>query len=102
MSEDRQRLRPSRRQFLAGMGVAGAGAVATSMGAGAALSTLAGGPAAASGLPHALDGAGAPVSPTLFGRMFPSLPPFADTTDTVRAYLAEVGKAGGILDAGDK
>jgi hypothetical protein len=33
--------------------------------------------------------------------MFPSLPPFAEATDTVRAALLEVGTVGGILDAGD-
>ena len=33
--------------------------------------------------------------------MFPSLAPFADANDTVRAALLEVGRQGGILDAGD-
>jgi hypothetical protein len=93
-------MRPSRRQFLAGMGATGAGVVATSMGAGPGLSALAG-KAAAPGLPPALDQAGAPASSTLFGRMFPNLPPFADATDTVRAALLQVGTPGGILDAGD-
>ena len=42
-----------------------------------------------------------PVSDQLFGRIFPSLPPFAEATDTVRAALLEVGMAGGIMDAND-
>ena len=33
--------------------------------------------------------------------MFPSLPPFADANDRVRAALVEVGEAGGIMDARD-
>jgi Animal haem peroxidase. len=33
--------------------------------------------------------------------MFPSLKPFADANDKVRAALVEVGKQGGILDAAD-
>jgi hypothetical protein len=82
------------------MGAAGAGVVATSVGAGSGLSALAG-KAAASGLPQTLDEAGAPASSTLFGRMFPNLPPFADATDRVRAALLEVGMQGGILDAND-
>ena len=36
-----------------------------------------------------------------FGRLFPALRPFADANDTVRSALLEVGKPGGIMDAGD-
>jgi hypothetical protein len=36
-----------------------------------------------------------------FGRMFPGLRPFADPSDRLRSALLEIGKAGGILDAGD-
>jgi hypothetical protein len=36
-----------------------------------------------------------------FGRMFPSLPPFSADTPSIRAALREVGKPGGIMDAGD-
>ena len=36
-----------------------------------------------------------------FGRMFPSLPPFSADTPSIRAALREVGKAGGMMDAGD-
>jgi len=39
--------------------------------------------------------------PGRFGRMFPALKPFAPSTDTVRASLIEMGRAGGILDAND-
>jgi hypothetical protein len=41
------------------------------------------------------------TSPTTFGRIFPSLPPFAPATDAVRAALADLGKPGGLLDAKD-
>ena len=36
-----------------------------------------------------------------FGRLFPTLPPFAKDTADVRARLMELGKKGGIMDAGD-
>ncbi|MBV6467881.1 MAG: peroxidase [Candidatus Brocadia sp.] len=36
-----------------------------------------------------------------FGRMFPTLPPFATDTPTVRNALKELGKKGGIMDAND-
>ena len=45
---------------------------------------------------------GAPASSVDFGRIFPDLPPFAEANDTVRAALLEVGKQGGIMDAGDQ
>ena len=75
----------TRRGFLARAG-AGAGAVA-----------LGGGFFAS---PPARS-ATAVTSPTTFGRMFPSLPPFAPATDRVRADLRDLGRAGGRLDAGD-
>ena len=40
------------------------------------------------------SGGGAPASSVDFGRIFPSLPPFAEANDTVRAALLEVGHAG--------
>jgi Animal haem peroxidase len=40
-------------------------------------------------------------SPTTFGRIFPNLPAFADATDKVRSALLDLGKSGGLLDAGD-
>ena len=96
---------PSRRDFLKGLGATGAGllAGATAGGAGAATSSA----EAASG-PSALDprryaqGNGAPASSVDFGRIFPGLPPFAEANDVVRAALLEVGKPGGIMDAGDQ
>jgi Animal haem peroxidase len=36
-----------------------------------------------------------------FGRIFPELPPFAETSDQLSAALMELGKPGGILDAKD-
>ena len=93
----------SRRDFLKGVGAAGAGLAAASVGAGA----LAPGAAAAGGV-HAVPPGryagndGAPRSSVDFGRIFPSLPPFAQASDKVRAALMEVGMAGGIMDARDE
>jgi hypothetical protein len=101
MSDDKVPASPSRRQFLAGMGAAGAGLVAGSVGGVGAVSALSG-RADAAVLPAAARRvAGSPVSPNLFGRMFPSLPPFAEATDVVRGALMAVGAPGGILDAND-
>ena len=36
-----------------------------------------------------------------FGRLFPTLPPFAADTPSVRAALMEIGATGGIMDAAD-
>jgi Animal haem peroxidase len=36
-----------------------------------------------------------------FGRLFPSLPPFAADTPTMREALNDIGQAGGIMDAND-
>ena len=101
MSSESGRGRPSRRGFLKGVGAAGAGLLAGS---------IATGPEAATANPttralprrrYARLGADTPATSMDFGRMFPSLPPFADANDRVRAALVEVGKPGGILDAGD-
>ena len=105
MSTDTQNGGPSRRQFLKGVGAAGAGLFAGSVGVRTGLAT----PSAEAGaLPAAAHGAdphsahaGAPATSVDFGRMFPDLPPFAEANDTVRAALLEVGQQGGILDAGD-
>ena len=93
----------SRRDFLKGVGAAGAGLAAASVGAGG----LAPGAAAAGGVRAVPPGryassGGAPRSSVDFGRIFPSLPPFAQASDTVRAGLMEVGMAGGIMDARDE
>ena len=105
MSTDTQDGVPSRREFLKGMGAAGAGLVAGSVGAGTALAA----PSAAGRHRRAANGpgshfahGGAPTSSLDFGRMFPDLPPFAEANDTVRAALLEVGMPGGIMDAGDQ
>jgi hypothetical protein len=88
--EQKTRSRYSRRGFLKRAG-AGAGAVALSGGVGAAMS------------PRGMAARSATVStgPTTFGRIFSRLPPFAPATDAVRAALADLGKAGGLLDAKD-
>jgi hypothetical protein len=94
---------PSRRDFLKGAGAVGAGLVAGSLGVD---------PAVASGGKRAKAPAmakssnyrprpGVPASSADFGRMFPSLKPFAEANDKVRAALIEVAKPGGIMDAED-
>lgn len=42
-----------------------------------------------------------PYDPGNFGRLFPGLPAFASDTTEVRRNLLELGKQGGIMDAGD-
>jgi hypothetical protein len=76
-----------------GCGAAGAGLVAASVGgaAGAAPAAVAA-PSPLSPGRYAHGSGGAPASSVHFGRIFPSLPPFADATDTVRAALLEVGQ----------
>jgi len=44
---------------------------------------------------------GLPAFPGAFGRIFPTLPPFAPATDAVKAALLDIGKPGGLLDAKD-
>jgi hypothetical protein len=101
MGGNRHGAGPSRRDFLKGVGVAGAGLVAGSMGSvGLGAIPAEGSPAGVSSARFA-GGAGAPATSVDFGRIFPNLPPFADATDRVRAALLEVGMPGGILDAGD-
>ena len=106
MSTDTQDGVPSRREFLKGMGAAGAGLVAGSVGAGTALAApsaaAAAPPAAANGPGSDFAHGGVPTSSLDFGRIFPGLPPFAEANDTVRAALLEVGMPGGIMDAGDR
>jgi Animal haem peroxidase/TAT (twin-arginine translocation) pathway signal sequence len=95
---------PSRRDFLKGLGATGAGLVAGSMSAGGLAATPAeAAPVAAGGRPgRHPHGHTAPATSVDFGRIFPHLRPFAEANDTVRAALLEVGKPGGILDAGDQ
>jgi hypothetical protein len=91
----------SRRGFLKGVGAAGAGLLAGSVGAGPATADPVPGAALAPRL-YARTAGGAPASSVDFGRLFPSLPPFAEANDMVRAALVEVGNPGGIMDAGDQ
>jgi hypothetical protein len=44
---------------------------------------------------------GLPVFPGAFGRIFPTLPPFAPASDAIKAALIDIGKPGGLLDAKD-
>ena len=103
MGDDKVPMRPSRRQFLAGAGAAGAGIVAAKMGSAGVMPVLSSEAEADAAVAVRTLAAtpGAPKSPNLFGRMFPSLPPFADATDAVRAALSAVGAPEGILDAKD-
>src|SRR5436189_6943 len=80
----------SRRRFLK---VAGAGAAA--IGASSGLAAIGGQSLLSPDVAHAA------THPENFGRIFPSLPPFAPATDVVRAALMDIGKPGGILDAND-
>jgi Animal haem peroxidase/TAT (twin-arginine translocation) pathway signal sequence len=98
-----QATQPSRRDFLKGVGAAGAGLVAGSLGVDPAVAS----PHrrrptyGRSGSYHPGRAPGVPQNSSEFGRIFPSLRPFAEADDKVRAALEEVGKPGGILDAGD-
>jgi hypothetical protein len=97
-SDEERGTKPSRRDFLKGVGAAGAGLAAASLG----VDTAAG--HSKHGRPHHGGGSsvpGAPRSNTEFGRMFPRLRPFAKPSDEVSAALVEVGKKGGIMDAED-
>jgi Animal haem peroxidase len=78
----------SRRGFLSRAAV-GAGAVAVS--GGGALAPRS----------QAARSAEVVTSPTTFGRLFPSLPPFAPATERVQNVLRALGAPGGPLDAGD-
>jgi hypothetical protein len=93
----RKRAEITRRRLLTGAGALGAGvAAATSAGVLPGTRLPAARAAAASKLPP-----GAPANSMLFGRIFPKLDPFAQDTSTVTQALLEVGKQGGIMDAGD-
>lgn len=81
----------TRRSFLGRLGI-GAATVAGSSGAGALLAPGA----------HGARSRVVATSPQTFGRLFPSLPPFASATDAVRAALLALGAKGGPLDANDE
>ena len=90
----------SRREFLKGVGAAGAGLAAARLARVRWRRGRGGGGVA--GARGAIRGSGgAPATSVDFGRIFPIVPPFAEATDTVRAALMEVGMAGGIMDAHD-
>jgi Animal haem peroxidase len=91
----------SRRQFLKGVGVTGAGLVAGSVGRAGTAPAVVGVRSPLSPGGYARGNGGAPANSVDFGRIFPNLPPFAEANDTVRAALIEVGKQGGMLDGQD-
>jgi hypothetical protein len=82
----RARAQLSRRQFLGGIGL-GAAAGAVTFGSPAAYAD------------HQNQPIQAPAD--RFGRMFPDLPPFIPVDDRRRAALIDIGKPGGMMDAGD-
>jgi len=84
-----QTRRPSRRHILGALG-AGAGAAI------AGLPTPAGAQEAPADDGGGVDGDG----PGRFSRMFASLPVFAEPSDELAAALVEIGRPGGIMDAG--
>ena len=94
---------PSRRDFLKGAGAMGAGLVAGSLGVDPAIASRrrAGGKSASASSYHHGSTPGVPADSSDFGRIFPSLKPFSEANDKVRAALVEVGKPGGIMDAQD-
>src|ERR1039457_138853 len=94
MADDNKQHGVSRRGLLTSAGAAGAGLAVGSIGG-------LPGASAATARPHHLVRPGAPADSHLFGRIFPSLRPFADATDQVRAALMEVGAPGGVMDARD-
>jgi len=79
----------SRRRLIGGLGLGTAGAL-----------TMGGGIAYADVLDSQVQAVVA--APQTFGRLFPSLPPFAQPTDRVKAALRELGRPGGIMDARDQ
>ena len=93
MSEKKkERLRYSRRSFLARAGV-GAGAIVASGGVGGAFARPV--QAAAARSRYASTG------PQTFGRLFPHLPPFATPSRSLDSALRALGEQGGLLDAKD-
>ena len=86
--------RVSRRQLLKGLS---AGIIAVGV------AWMAGGATVGGFLDSRAQAASTDVSlPHRFGRMFSGLPPFAPANDAIRAALRELGKPGGLLDAGDE
>jgi hypothetical protein len=78
----------SRRRFLGAVGAGAAGALATGTGVAFADANI-------------VEIKPVPNSPQTFGRIFPKLQPFAQSTSKVKAALTELGAPGGLLDAND-
>jgi len=71
------------------------------LGAAGAAGLVAGTPGVAGAAPLAGPAAAPQARADRFGRMFPGLPAFAPATSQVRAAMRDIGKSGGLLDAGD-
>jgi len=84
----------SRRRFL---GALGAGAVAPAM---LGLGPVAQARTVEEALEQLLRGRHA-IRPDRFSRLFPNLPPFAPPSAALAAALRELGRKGGLMDAGD-
>lgn len=84
----------NRRRFLSRLG-AGAAASTITLGSGGIGGAVAAGPNDAAALAAARD------STEFFGRMFPSLPPFATPSRALTQALTDLGRPGGVLDAKD-
>ena len=82
----------SRRRFLQGLGI---GAAASAVSLGQATSSAAAAAPATTGAPPS-------ASVRTFGRLFPKLPPFAPAGPALTEALLDLGRPGGILDAGDQ
>ena len=100
MTDEEPRATTSRRKFLTGLGATGAGVVSVAV-SGVPLPALVDRADAATNGRPPFHGPGVPQSSEDFGRLFPSLAPFAEANDAVRAALMEVGMQGGIMDAHD-
>jgi hypothetical protein len=87
----------SRRRFLGGMSGA-AGAVATGCAGGGSFLPSGGERDGDRDRDDRDDGREPRVT---FGRMFPSLAPFAEASDALREAFVDIGRPGGLLDAGD-
>lgn len=84
--------RLTRRRFLGRMGAGAAGAAVALK-----LDLLLGIQAGAA----PMSTSGLPAFPGAFGRLFPTLPPFASASAALQAALMDLGKRGGLLDAND-
>lgn len=86
--------RVTRRRFLGKVGAGAAGAVGATVAL--RINWL-----LAPSVDAAQLSSGLPAFPGAFGQLFPNLPAFAPASDALRAALLDIGKMGGMTDAGD-